>query len=110
VRIISLKAGDKLLPLGTIKHVEIDKIEQGEAVIVTHDGDRFSVFDVDAIEAIMVLKPSSLEGKRLKWKKNAWAVHNLIAHPLMQILAWMGLKKLAIRIHDATIPTPVGFR
>jgi hypothetical protein len=33
-----------------------------------------------------------------------WAVHNLIAHPLGELLYWVGLGKLANRLHDVTIP------
>ena len=33
-----------------------------------------------------------------------WPVHNLIAHPLMQILHWVGLSGLGDRLHDATLP------
>ncbi len=41
------------------------------------------------------------------WPKNAWVLHNLIGHPLMQILSWLGFKDLAIQVHDATVPTPM---
>lgn len=33
-----------------------------------------------------------------------WTVHNIIAHPLMQICGWFGLFDLGVAIHDATIP------
>jgi hypothetical protein len=32
------------------------------------------------------------------------AVHNIIAHPLMEILSWIGLSKLGEWCHDATLP------
>jgi hypothetical protein len=32
------------------------------------------------------------------------AVHNIIAHPLMEVLSWVGLSKLGERLHDATLP------
>lgn len=32
------------------------------------------------------------------------AAHNLIAHPLMEILSWFGLRALGTKIHDITIP------
>ena len=38
-----------------------------------------------------------------RWFQN-WPVHNLIAHPLMQILVWLGMPRLADRIHDGTLP------
>lgn len=33
-----------------------------------------------------------------------WAVHNLVGHPLMQIFSWLGMKDLAAKVHDATVP------
>lgn len=33
-----------------------------------------------------------------------WAIHNLIAHPLSEILYWLGLSRLGFWLHDATIP------
>jgi len=33
-----------------------------------------------------------------------FTVHNLIAHPLMEILHLIGLSKWGDRIHDATLP------
>lgn len=40
-----------------------------------------------------------------------WALHNLIAHPLSQLLWWLSLcgliravARLSDRVHDATVP------
>lgn len=33
-----------------------------------------------------------------------WAVHNLIAHPVSEILHWVGLDRWGNWLHDATIP------
>lgn len=33
-----------------------------------------------------------------------WPMHNLVAHPLMQIFEWLGLPGIAARVHDATLP------
>ena len=81
-------------------------VENAVVDIVTLNGDVFRATGTDAIEAVMLLKPSALEGRRLKWKKHAWAIHNLIGHPIMQIMAWMGLGRAAVRFHDWTTPTP----
>tara|TARA_Y200000002_G_scaffold214302_1_gene176873 strand:+ start:1447 stop:1656 length:210 start_codon:yes stop_codon:yes gene_type:complete len=42
----------------------------------------------------------------LKYEKivRNMAFHNIIAHPLMQILSWVGKNELANRIHDNTLP------
>lgn len=33
-----------------------------------------------------------------------WLLHNLIGHPCMAILDNIGLKKLAFRVHEMTLP------
>jgi len=38
-----------------------------------------------------------------KFIKN-YAFHNIIAHPLMQILQWAGRQDLADSVHDKTLP------
>lgn len=38
-----------------------------------------------------------------RWYRS-WPMHNLIAHPLSEILHWLGLADLGNRIHDATLP------
>jgi hypothetical protein len=34
----------------------------------------------------------------------SWPVHNIVAHPLMQILNWLGMPIAAAVIHDSTLP------
>jgi hypothetical protein len=104
-----IKAGDTILPIRDIDSIDISRIEHG-MVTVAVQGQRYDAHDFDAFEIIMLLQPSALEGRRLRWVKNAWAFHNLVAHPLMQVMVWLGFKKLAIRLHDATVPTPMVIR
>lgn len=33
-----------------------------------------------------------------------WTLHNLVAHPISEVLYQIGLKKLSDEIHDRTIP------
>ena len=33
-----------------------------------------------------------------------WAPHNLVAHPLMEILHQLGFHELSDKVHDVTIP------
>lgn len=104
-----IKAGDIMLPVRDIDSVDISRIEQGVVTVVTRSR-KFEASDFDAFEIVMLLQPSALEGRRLEWVKNAWAFHNLVAHPVMQIMVWLGFKKMAIRLHDATVPKPRGIR
>jgi hypothetical protein len=36
-----------------------------------------------------------------------WTLHNLVAHPVGEILYQLGFENLNNRLHDATIPTHV---
>jgi hypothetical protein len=107
---IVLKAQDDLIPLYSIQRIDIERLENGEVDIITYDGTTHTARGFDAIEAVWAIKPSAMEGRRLKWKKGAWAFHNLVAHPLMQLLAWCGMTRRAIWLHDVTTPYPQGFK
>lgn len=37
-------------------------------------------------------------------KRFQWTLHNVVAHPVMEILTQVGLSKLGTRVHDATLP------
>lgn len=59
-----------------------------------------------AFNLMMRLCPDALEGEGAKYHRHAWAIHNLIGHPLMQIFSWLHLKELGLKIHDLTVPNP----
>ncbi len=103
-------AGDQIILVERVTGINIDKLESDHlATIYTKDGE-FVSEGFHALEAIMLIKPSALEGRRLQWKRDAWAIHNLIGHPVMQLLAWCGRGDLGVRFHDYTSPTPTGFK
>jgi len=83
-----------------------DFLDYGEITIHYKNEEIEYVSGVEALQLIMKLAPDVLEGKKGKYYKNAWVVHNLIGHPVMQLLSWFGFKKAAIWVHDRTIPTP----
>lgn len=93
-----------------IKSVNLDNLENGSVQIILLDGQESSVSGNNLLNFLYKWNPSVLEGRKLSWKKHAWAVHNLIGHPLMQILAFCKQYKLAMIIHDSTIPKPKGFK
>lgn len=103
---VIIKAGNYLIPIEQIKSVDIADIEQESITIRTIDGTIYTATGFDAIEALMVLKPSAMEGRRLKWRKGAWAFHNIVGHPLIQVMAWLGFGAAAVRFHDWTTPRP----
>ena len=104
-----IKANQLLIPVTAIERADISDVENG-VVDIFHNGEKIRLEGFDALEAVMLLNPSALEGRRLRWVKNAWAFHNMVAHPVMQVLVWLGFKKAAIRLHDATVPRPLGVR
>lgn len=33
-----------------------------------------------------------------------WSLHNIVAHPVAEVLWWVGLHRASFWVHDATIP------
>jgi hypothetical protein len=96
---------------GIVKHSEIrfidmSRIEDQQVVVFTQWNGKHKVTGNAALYLVWQLAPSALEGKRLRWPKHAWAFHNIVGHPLMQVLSWCGYYKLAMKVHDRTIPKP----
>lgn len=42
--------------------------------------------------------------RRLRSVMRSWPMHNLVAHPLSEIMHWLGLTVTGDRLHDATLP------
>lgn len=101
-----IKAGQDIIPLDDVARLNISGIEDEHVLVYTRDGRILDAHGFDAIEAVMLLKPSAVEGRRLSWRKGAWAFHNMVGHPVMQILAWLGFARAGIRFHDWTTPSP----
>lgn len=99
-----------LVPVETITRVELADLETRGVIRVHAHSGTYRLEGTHAVEALMRLRPACLEGRRLRWVRHAWAIHNLVGHPLMQLLAWAGRHELALRIHDATVPKPKGTR
>ena len=104
-----VKAGDQMIRIADIERIDMSRIEQG-SIAVFCAGRQLEARDFDAFEIIMLLHPAAIEGRRLRWAKNAWAFHNLVAHPLMQIMVWLGFRRQALWLHDVTVPKPAGIR
>lgn len=103
-----VKAGDALLHPDAIEHVDCSRIEELIVEVKTASLGTIQVTGTQAVELIMQLRPSMFEGRRLRFIKHGFSIHNLIGHPLMQICAWFRCYKWALRIHDATMPKPRG--
>ena len=103
------EANGVLHPIDSVLNVDMSEINMLRVKICFKTyGDRLTLEGVDAINFIYRHCPHALEGKRLRWIKYGWAIHNFIGHPLMQLLCLFGFYKLGIKVHDATIPKPRG--
>lgn len=104
-----LRAGRHIIPVADILSIDTQRIEDLH-VRVDMKGmtPSFAVNGPDAIDLVMKLCPSVFEGKKMKFIRHQWVVHNLVGHPLMQVLAWLGFPKLGMEIHEKTTPRPVG--
>ncbi|GEM_PF-1365961 len=105
-----IRIGKNILHIDNIKHIDTSDLENGKIKITTFDDREYFSQGIEALDAIMHVKPSALEGRRLKWQRNEWAWHNMVIHPMVQILAFAGLKEQAVKLHDSTIPRPKGFK
>lgn len=103
-----LKLGNIVADSSRVSHYDFSGIEQLIVSVQLVDGSTHQVINTEAIELAMLIKPSVLEGKRLKWATRAWMVHNLVGHPLMQLLSLFGMHQHAISVHERTIPRPIG--
>jgi len=91
-----------------IKFIDTSElISKGNIIIRYSDETILRVEGQEAFNVVMELCPSALEGHQAKYARHVWAIHNLIGHPLMQIMSWLGYPKLGVQIHDATAPFPI---
>jgi hypothetical protein len=96
--------------VSAITRIDLSRIAD-QQITVYCGTEKFPCTGVAALELVWTLKPSALEGiPHISWVKNAWMFHNFVGHPLMQILALFGKYKLAMKIHDATVAKPKGFK
>jgi len=102
-----VKNGTHLIAVDRIEWANYDRIEE-LILIVGFQDQTIQITGIDALESAMALRPSILESKRLDWPKFMWAVHNLIGHPVMQILALFKFYDAAFWVHDVTVPKPSG--
>jgi hypothetical protein len=101
-----LHVGPWLLSETEINSVDLSRLED-HRVKVRHQHLIVTVLEgQQALDFVMRVCPSALEGRGLRFARHAWAFHNLVAHPLLQVLTWLGLKTLGMVVHDRTIPKP----
>jgi hypothetical protein len=105
-----IKIGSTIYNLDTVASIDASDIEHLRLTLIFLSGKMVVVEGLEAIEVIMTVKPSFFEGKRLKFPKRMWIMHNLVAHPLMQVLSLVGLRRQGLWLHEITIPRPTGIK
>lgn len=105
-----VKGGGSIIYVSNIVDIDITEIENLIIKVSLTNDKVIIIKDLEAIEFLMQVKPSAMEGRRLFWAKNVWFIHNVFGHPLTQFFAMLGFKKLAFWIHDVTVPKPIGKR
>lgn len=108
---LHVKVGTQIVRRQDISSVDCRLLEERHRVTATIRESASATYSVTlegqaALDLVMELRPAMVEGRRLRFARHAWAFHNLVAHPALQVLAWAGLHKLGFAIHDATIPKP----
>lgn len=98
---------NRIVNSDSISHITCDRLEtEGIIHLRLADYSNEVVEGHEAVDIIMRICPNYFEGRRWKYMKAAWVVHNFIGHPFMQVFMWLGLKSTAMKIHDCTIPVP----
>lgn len=97
---------DRVVSVGSIESLDCSQLESFEVVATLRSGERVELQGQPALDLVMAVKPSAVEGKRFRFARHAWVFHNLVAHPGLQVLAWLGYPKLGFKLHDSTIPRP----
>lgn len=98
------KADGRVFKLSEVISADFSKLPELEVHICLSTGQQFKAYDIDALELAYALKPSVVEGRRLRHARHMWAIHNLLGHPLMHLLAMVKLYKVAFWVHDVTVP------
>lgn len=90
--------------LAEVVEADFSELKLLKATVKLSNGSVIEAFDIDALELAYSLKPSVVEGMRFKHAKLSWVIHNMIGHPVMQLLALFGCYRAAFWVHDVTVP------
>ena len=101
-----IKTDSDIISKDNIGSIDCSNIETLSVILTTKQNEKFLATNLNAIELLLSTKPSAFEGKKLKWAKFMWIIHNVFAHPFMQIFALFKMYKFAFWIHDVTVPKP----
>jgi hypothetical protein len=100
--------GEHVINTDLIERIDFSNIEDLRLTVYFKNSKPTVVIGIQTIDILMAIKPSAFESRRMRWYRHVWMFHNLVGHPLMQMLAFLKQYKLAMRVHDLTIPRPLG--
>lgn len=98
---------DLVVEESEILELDCTELQSYRVSVLLCSGRGLNLEGQQALDLVMAVKPSAVEGKRLRFARQAWAFHNLIAHPGLQLLVWLGFTKLGMKLHDSTVPRPL---
>ena len=101
-----IQVGNLLVPEAKIRRVDCSRLMSDMVAVVETVEDDLEVHGMEAVDLVMRLHPAYFEGRPFRWVRHAWVLHNLVGHPGMQLLAWLGQTRLGLQLHDRTIPRP----
>lgn len=102
-----LKSENVIFKRDDISSIDCSNVEELKLTVLLSSGISIPVEGIHALELIMQVKPSMLEGRRIKGYKASkikWFLHNMLGHPLLQLFALLRLYKIAFWIHEVTVP------
>jgi hypothetical protein len=105
-----IRVGSGVVRRDHVLAVDASRVDVDGTIKVTLSTGILPLSGPEAIDFMMRACPYALEGRRMRWARHAWAFHNLVAHPILQVLHWLGMTRLGMRIHDSTVPRPTGHR
>lgn len=106
-------AGEHIIHPDEIVEMDLSMLAAEHRISITTNSGQYVSTGFHAVEAVLMIKPSALEGRNLRWVRGSWAFHNIAGHLGLQILVWLGFTKLGLRWHDYTCPSMkhfIGFR
>lgn len=104
------RSGNCTYPISLITSMDASHVVSEGTVSVTLSGRPEAVIlrGDNAIDLIMLVQPNLIEGMRHTYsRRHPYLIHNLIGHPLMQLLEVAGWPRFGVWIHDRTLPKPV---
>lgn len=93
----------KMYPLSKVEGFEVLRNVAPHRVLVIMQGSREELIleGEEAYDFIQMVHVPQRAAPRMSW---SWLFHNLIGHPLMGILSFLGFQEAAERVHEATLP------